>query len=820
MSGNNFRILKKTAGILLASILVVSLSFAVSGTERSEAASGKTVINKAVSWATKAAANPRIGYTLNMNRRWGPYDYDCGTLVTTAYRKAGLSLAGFGCVGNSMVTIYKSNGFKWITSYNLNSYTNLKKGDVLVDKDQHTEMYIGNGKLVGAHWDWDGVTGDSNGREVSVQNYYNNSGHIHWDGVLRYVGTASLPMITSASVNKDWYSKDDKVQFTMAGKNHKSRSVAVYKTSGEKVLSVSVPSSGKVSVAASKVGTGHFYAIFSSKNSDGTKKSGNKSFSVNTVPTYSSVAVSDSVIGKGKDLGISVSKVEDASSQNLVIVNKVTGATISKSASSSAKINALNPGLYKTYYILKNPAGETVTKAVSFRVTGKVVKKLGYASANTKSFTYNGKKKSVTAAVYDSNYNKVSSKYYTLKYKNSRVNAGNVEVNAVGANGYSGKSVFSFKINPKSASSAKLSSIKAKKYTGQLIVPNASVTLGSKKLVKGKDYTLTAVNKNTKGTLTAKFTGNYTGMTSRAFTIKKAKLSSFKPHLSVTSVIYNRVYQEPEVVAGTLTDEDYTVTYKNNYNAGTASVNVKAKGMVTGSKALKFKITKKELTDAAVAPGTYIYTGKAIKPAVTCEALPEKMCTVRYFNNVDAGTGVVTFTGKGNYSGTLAKTFQIQRRSIEEGSIAGLFNHLYTGKAVSEDPKLVLPGYKEVTWKTIWATRRTGIGKHTVTLEGTGNYQGRVNGTFIIYPRKVSKPKVTGKKKALTVKFTPLKGGPGYQIAYRKAGSSKWVVKTVGKRTGYTIKKLAKKKKYIVKVRGYKNSIYGSWSRPVDVITK
>lgn len=33
----------------------------------------------------------------------------------------------------------------------------LKRGDILLNETEHTEIYLGNGLNLGAHWDWDGV---------------------------------------------------------------------------------------------------------------------------------------------------------------------------------------------------------------------------------------------------------------------------------------------------------------------------------------------------------------------------------------------------------------------------------------------------------------------------------------------------------------------------------------------------------------------------------------------------------------------------------------------------------------------------------------
>lgn len=44
--------------------------------------------------------------------------------------------------------------------------------------------FLGNGLDLGAHWDWDGVNGNSSGKEICSGLYWDSN----WDGVLRYMG--------------------------------------------------------------------------------------------------------------------------------------------------------------------------------------------------------------------------------------------------------------------------------------------------------------------------------------------------------------------------------------------------------------------------------------------------------------------------------------------------------------------------------------------------------------------------------------------------------------------------------------------------------
>ena len=162
-------------------------------------------VESAVQWAIAAANDDSHGYTLNPAARWGP-DYDCGTFIVSAFMNGGgFSFSGF--VGTkSMLQSFTNAGFTWIPAsqlgITLNNVTpdSLQRGDILLDMDRHTELYVGNGMTAAAHSDrGHPETGDQTGTEVSVAPYYNGVSGISWDGVLRYTGTGSSG--TSAASN-------------------------------------------------------------------------------------------------------------------------------------------------------------------------------------------------------------------------------------------------------------------------------------------------------------------------------------------------------------------------------------------------------------------------------------------------------------------------------------------------------------------------------------------------------------------------------------------------------------------------------------------
>lgn len=143
-----------------------------------------TVVEKAVRFMEETAANDEHGY--DQGSRWGTPDYDCSSLVISAYKHAGVPLQST-YTGN-MKADFLSHGFENVTSkVNLRTGANMKRGDVLLNEVTHTAMYIGNGKIVHAAGNeygkaTGGKPGDQTGREICVANYYNAS----WGVVLRY----------------------------------------------------------------------------------------------------------------------------------------------------------------------------------------------------------------------------------------------------------------------------------------------------------------------------------------------------------------------------------------------------------------------------------------------------------------------------------------------------------------------------------------------------------------------------------------------------------------------------------------------------------
>ena len=100
--------------------------------------------NAAAAFMEAMAADDTHGY--DQGSRWGP-DYDCSSLVISAYKKAGVPLT---CTytGNMKADML-ARGFRDVTgSVALASGSGLIRGDVLLHETHHTAMYMGGGRLV------------------------------------------------------------------------------------------------------------------------------------------------------------------------------------------------------------------------------------------------------------------------------------------------------------------------------------------------------------------------------------------------------------------------------------------------------------------------------------------------------------------------------------------------------------------------------------------------------------------------------------------------------------------------------------------------
>lgn len=370
--------------------------------------------------------------------------------------------------------------------------------------------------------------------------------------------------------------------------------------------------------------------------------------------------------------------------------------------------------------------------------------------------TYTGKAQTQSITVKYRNKTLKNGKDYTVSYQNN-INAGTAYVIIKGKGSYSGTVKRSFTIKPaiiyKQCTFYKIAS---QYYTGSQIKPVPKIKNGTTTLKNGTDFTLTYQNNVNKGTAKVyiKGKGNYSGSCSLTFSITARPVSTLK--ITVPSATYNGKAQKPAVTVkynnykfknGT----DYTLSYKNNTKIGTATVTVKGKGKLSGTKSVTFKINAKPIKNAVITYNNSLtYNGSTLSPTVTVKygnATLKKNTdyTVAYSNNVNAGTGTITITGKGIYGGSVKKTFTIKKLGISATAVSGTGNKVYTGSAIKPVPAVKAGGrtLKNGTDFTVSYKNNTEPGTATLIVNGKGNYSGSVSKTFKITARAINDVEVT-----------------------------------------------------------------------------
>lgn len=174
-------------------------------------------------------------------------------------------------------------------------------------------------------------------------------------------------------------------------------------------------------------------------------------------------------------------------------------------------------------------------------------------------------------------------------------------------------------------------------------------------------------------------------------------------------------------------DSDYEVTYENNLNAGTAVVKITGKNAFCGTVERTFSIAPNEdglyVCYFAKNNETYLETtfnGKKVEPKVVVDGLVQgKDYTVTYVNNEKPGEARAEITGIGNYKGSETLYFTIYGKLPAADPIA---DQTYTGKEIT--PDVVIPGLKAGEDYYMYYDNNQEPGVATVTIYGTGYYEG------------------------------------------------------------------------------------------------
>lgn len=338
---------------------------------------------------------------------------------------------------------------------------------------------------------------------------------------------------------------------------------------------------------------------------------------------------------------------------------------------------------------------------------------------------------------------------------------------------------------------------------GKAVIPKISViSAGGKELIENTDYTvryennkvLSSAEKMAKVTVSAKSGGRCINSKEAEFAIVEKKNIN-KATIKVEGVV-NKPYTGKEVTqsVSVCDDErpvgeqeltegtDYQVIYQDNIKVSkNAQVILIGMGDYTGSKSVKFSITKKKLTDTNISvsnPNSVSYTGAKRTPQVTVKyglnnLVLNRDYTLSYSNNVKVSgfdeanksyieSATVTIKGKGNYEGTVTRTFSITPKSLTDMDITKEVNSLiYNGRTLKPAAKVMFNGKalgsKDYSVSYLMLSDKQGepaaegittvkeMGTYQATITGKGNFTGTERLEFKVVDAKshMSKAKIT-----------------------------------------------------------------------------
>jgi len=368
-----------------------------------------------------------------------------------------------------------------------------------------------------------------------------------------------------------------------------------------------------------------------------------------------------------------------------------------------------------------------------------------YVDLEYESVTYTGAKSTPQITVTYRGRRLTQNKDFTILYTNN-LNVGTASIKITGINNYTGTLTKSFIINPVQMNDVQISGITDKTFNKTKQTQNVQLTYNGKSLFENVDYTISYKNNLNAGNASVTFSGmnNFSGIVTKTFTINKVKMSNTK----VTG-IYDKTYngkektQNIDITCGNIVlvkNADYKVSYKNNKNAGKATVLIEGINNYQGKLTKTFTIKKVDISSAKVKGiKAQTYNGKTKKQNITISVNNQKLVNnkdykITYKNNKNAGKATVLIEGINNYKGSLTKTFTIKKADISSAKVKGIKAQIYNGKAKKQNITVSFGGKKLVNnkdYKIVYKNNKY-VGKATVKIVGIKNYSGTISKYFTI----------------------------------------------------------------------------------------
>lgn len=260
--------------------------------------------------------------------------------------------------------------------------------------------------------------------------------------------------------------------------------------------------------------------------------------------------------------------------------------------------------------------------------------------------------------------------------------------------------------------------------------------------------------------------------------VKLMDITQCSVALASGSYVYNGKERTPAFAVtnesySLVQDVDYTVSYINNTNAGTATAVISGTGMYTGDVTVPFTIKK-------------------ATPSISYKKSVAKTYGAKAFS---LGTKLTSGKGKLSYQTSNAKVANVDSKG-----------------------KITIKG--------------TGVAVITITCPETKNYNAYTVTTTIKVKPKQQSASVKARGSKMTITWKKDSKASGYQVQYASNKTFKKNCKTITinnkSKTSQTISKLKSKTTYYVRVRAYKSAtvngkktkVTGAWSKVIKSKTR
>lgn len=471
--------------------------------------------------------------------------------------------------------------------------------------------------------------------------------------------------------------------------------------------------------------------------------------------------------------------------------------------------------------------------------------------------TYTGKAIKPAVVVYDGETLLVEKKDYTVKYENNTKVTDKAKITVTGKGNYEGKDTTYFSIVKKDLGDADITAadVYAVVKNNSVKAPKVVVKMGKTTLKENRDYVLerpviqenndgsiktgqyeikivakedtAAAICNFKGSRTIKYdVVSKTDVAMSKVTVKADKVN-YADYINGTMPVVNVTYGSGSKKVNLVDRALCKITYPDEVKVGknnVITVTARIGSGYYGSKTVKFEVTGTKLSsDAKKFEVTGITPAKYTGQPITQEQLvivdktgkePYTMkynedYTLSYSKHTNQGTATVIITGKGLYTGTIKKTFKIEKVDLsKEGntiSIAPIAAQTYTGKDIKPALNVTVNGISLVEKKDYTvkysANKAVGTANAKVTLKG--NFKGSASAEFVINKKALNaeditvtaslnatitnKGKLTNPKVTVKMGKTTLKAGRDYNVVWPQEMSEVVDGKTVYKPGHYTV---------------------------------